>query len=113
MKGPSLVLMHYTNETREYKDIPAKVVLGVSDAKGLAKSITNEDPAKLLAPPAPYQSSGLIVGMAKDLEGYLVEIIQNDPAADAGAHADAGALPDAAAPVDAGAKKDGGVDAGH
>ena len=114
MKGPSIVLMHYEDETREYKDIPAKVVLGVSDAKGLAKAITDEDPAKLLAPPMPYGSTGLIVGMAKDLEGYLVEILQNDPAADAGARsdagtpADAGAPTDAGAPADAGAKKDGG-----
>jgi hypothetical protein len=51
--------------------------------------------------------------MAKDLEGYLVEILQNDPAADAGARSDAGALTDAGTATDAGAKKDGGVDAGH
>jgi lactoylglutathione lyase len=110
MKGPSVVLMHYQDESIEYKDIPAKVVLGVSDAKGLAKAITDEDSAKLLAPPAPYPGSGLIVGMAKDLEGYLVEIIEADPNADAGAAGDAGARVDAGA-SDAGAKKDAGTDA--
>jgi len=110
-KGPSIVLMHYKDETREYQNIPAKVVLGVSNAKGLAKAITDEDSAKLLAAPAPYPGSGLIVGMAKDLEGYLVEIIQADPAADGGVAA-AGA--DAGRASDAGAKKDGGaaLDAG-
>jgi lactoylglutathione lyase len=104
-KGPSIVLMHYKDETREYQNIPAKVVLGVSNAKGLAKAITDEDAAKLLAAPAPYPGSGLIVGMAKDLEGYLVEIIQADPAADGGV-ADGGA--DAGGASDAGTKKDGG-----
>lgn len=103
-KGPSIVLMHYEDETREYKNIPAKVVFGVSNAKGLAKAITDEDPAKLLAAPAPYPGSGLIVGMAKDLEGYLVEIIQADPAADGGV-----AAADAGRPSDAGVKKDGGA----
>ncbi|MEY4514189.1 MAG: hypothetical protein RLZZ450_6311 [Pseudomonadota bacterium] len=114
-KGPSIVLMHYEDETREYKDIPAKVVLGVSDAKGLAKAITSEDAAKLLAAPAPYPGSGLIVGMAKDLEGYLVEILQSDPAADAGVASDAGARVDAGGATDAGVKKDAGVtvDAGR
>jgi hypothetical protein len=85
------------------------VVLGVSNAKGLAKAITDEDPAKVLAAPAPYPGSGLIVGMAKDLEGYLVEIIQNDPAADGGVPP---ASVDAGRSSDAGAKKDGGADAG-
>lgn len=110
-KGPSVVLMHYKDETREYQNIPAKVVFAVSNAKGLAKAITDEDPAKLLLAPAPYPGSGLIVGMAKDLEGYLVEIIQADPAADGGV---AGAGADAGRASDAGVKKDGGaaLDAG-
>jgi len=108
MKGPSLVLMHYEDETKVYKDVPAKVVLGVPDAKAFASVIASEDAKKLLLPPAPYANSGLIVGMAKDLDGYLVEIIQSDPAADAGVGAklDAGSSKDAGSAKDAGNTKD-------
>jgi lactoylglutathione lyase len=84
MKGIGLVLMHFEDETRVYQNIPAKVVFGVRDAEGLAKQISDEDASKVLAPPTPYGDSGLIVGIAKDLEGYLVEIIQSQNPMDAG-----------------------------
>lgn len=85
MKGLGLVLMHYTDDTRVYQDIPAKVVFGVRDAEGLAKLISDEDESKVVVPPAPYADSGLIIGIAKDLEGYLLEIIQSQNPMDAGA----------------------------
>ena len=87
-KGLGLVLMHYADETRAYKDIPAKVVFGVRDADGLTKLISDEDPSKVVVPPAPYADSGLIIGIAKDLEGYLLEIIQSQDQMDAGAGAE-------------------------
>jgi lactoylglutathione lyase len=76
MKGPALVLMHYEDEQRTYKDIPAKVVFGVSDAARFATAIEREDESKIVAAPMVYGDSGLTVGMAKDLEGYLVEFLQ-------------------------------------
>lgn len=77
MKGPALVLMHYEDESRTYKDIPAKVVFGVSDASRFASAIEREDESKIVAAPMVYGDSGLRVGMAKDLEGYLVEFLQS------------------------------------
>ena len=80
MKGPALVLMHYEDPTRTYKDIPAKLVFGVGDANAFARTIRREDEKKLLANPMAYGDSGLTVGMARDLEGYLVEFLQRGPA---------------------------------
>jgi lactoylglutathione lyase len=78
-RGPSVVLMDYEDPSRVVTDIPAKIVLAVPDAAGFADFIKADDPAKLLTPPAPYENSGLIVGMARDVEGYLVEIVQQAP----------------------------------
>ena len=82
-RGPSVLLMDYDDPTRNVTDVPAKIVLNVPNAAAYADFIKREDPSKLLQPPAPYGDSGLIVGMARDPEGYLIEILQ--PAAtDAG-----------------------------
>lgn len=81
-RGPSVVLMDYDDPTRVVTDVPAKIVFNVPNAAAYADFIKAEDPAKLLSPPAPYADSGLIVGMARDLEGYLIEILQ--PAASDG-----------------------------
>jgi lactoylglutathione lyase len=85
MRGPSIVLMHYEDTTRVYSDIPAKIVFGVKNAASYAAKIEREDSEKLLQAPAPYGDSGLIVGMARDLDGYLVEILQSAGTGDAGA----------------------------
>lgn len=82
-RGPSVVLMDYEDPTRVTTDIPAKIVLSVPNAAAFAEVVKKEDPTKLLQAPAPYENSGMVVGMARDLEGYLIEILQ--PAApDAG-----------------------------
>jgi hypothetical protein len=55
-----------------------------------AKTIAAEDPAKVLSAPTPFGDSGLIVGIAKDLEGYLVEILQSASGPSAASSMDAG-----------------------
>ena len=75
-RGPSIVLMDYEDPSRSVTDIPTKIVLNVPNAAAYADFIKGEDATKLLQAPAPYADSGLIVGMARDLEGYLVEILQ-------------------------------------
>jgi lactoylglutathione lyase len=82
-RGPSIVLMDYEDPTRIVRDVPAKIVLNVPNAAGFADFIKREDATKLLQAPAPYGDSGMIVGMARDLEGYLIEILQA-PTTDAG-----------------------------
>ena len=90
MKGLSVVLMHFADEQTVYRDVPAKIVFGTPDVVGLAKTIAAEDPAKLLSAPTPFGDSGLIVGIAKDLEGYLVEILQSVSGPSAASGMDAG-----------------------
>jgi len=82
-RGPSVVLMDYEDPTRVVTNIPAKIVLNVPNAAAFADFIKREDQTKLVQAPAPYADSGMIVGMARDLEGYLIEILQ-PPATDAG-----------------------------
>lgn len=88
-RGPSVVLMDYEDPTKVTTDVPVKLVLNVPNAAAFADAIKREDPSKLLQAPAPYADSGMIVGMARDLEGYLIEILQ-PPAADAGVAANGG-----------------------
>jgi lactoylglutathione lyase len=76
MKGPSIVLMHYEDQTRTYADIPAKIVLNVESAASYAARIAADDPARILEQPAPYGDAGLVVGMARDIDGYLLEILE-------------------------------------
>jgi predicted enzyme related to lactoylglutathione lyase len=76
MKGPSLVLMHYEDPTKDYKDVAAKLVLGVSDAAAFAAVIAGEDPAKLLVPPAESGDAGAVFGLARDLDGYHIEVVE-------------------------------------
>lgn len=84
-KGPSIILMHYEDATKRYANVPTKIVFGVRDAAAFASVIAQNDPAKLLQKPAPFADSGLSVGMARDLDGYLNEIVQGTTSADAGA----------------------------
>jgi lactoylglutathione lyase len=85
-RGPNIQLMDYEDPTKAVTDVPAKIVLNVPDAAGFADFVKLRDPTKLLQAPAPYENTGMIVGMARDLEGYLIEILQ-PPATDAGVRA--------------------------
>jgi lactoylglutathione lyase len=76
-RGSSLVLMHWTDSSKiNYKDLPIKVVVYVADPKALADKIRAEG-LEITREPAPVPTLGnAIVGLAKDPDGYVIEILQ-------------------------------------
>lgn len=92
MRGPSIVLMHYENPNKSYRDVPAKIVLRVPDARAYARTIEEDDASRLVREPAPYGDTGLTVGVARDLEGYYVEFVEGTARIDGGV-AEAGVAP--------------------
>lgn len=76
-KGANVVLMHYTKEDPNYADNPDKLVFTVPDAYALAAAIYQAG-YTIASPPAPQPGLGnVVVGMAKDPDGYLIEFIQD------------------------------------
>jgi predicted enzyme related to lactoylglutathione lyase len=76
MRGLSVVLMHYLDETKDYKDVPVKIVLTVPDAKRYAKTIGEANADFVLAEPKADAKSRALIGMARDLEGYWLQFQQ-------------------------------------
>lgn len=73
---PNIVLMHWEQE-RNYTDVPVKIVLNVDNAMEFASVIGQEDPDKIVfAPQTLDDFYGATIGFAKDLDGYLIEILQ-------------------------------------
>lgn len=73
---PSVVLMHWDTE-RNYKDVPVKLVLNVDSAAEFAGVVAENDPGKIVFPPQPLDDFfGATIGFAKDIDGYLIEILQ-------------------------------------
>jgi lactoylglutathione lyase len=73
----AVVLMHYTDgSTRNYRDNPVKLVFYVADAKARTEAIRAEGlPITREAAPIPAMG-GAIIGMGKDPDGYVIELIQ-------------------------------------
>lgn len=65
-----LVIMNYTARM-DYANVPAKVTLHVRDAVAFANAIKAINPGNLL-----LQPTATSVGYAKDIEGTLLEIVQ-------------------------------------
>lgn len=76
MRGLSVVLMHYLDETKDYKDVPVKIVLTVPDAKRYAETITDANEDFVLSEPKTDAKSRALVGIARDLEGYWLQFQQ-------------------------------------
>jgi lactoylglutathione lyase len=76
-RGSSIVLMHYTDgRTINYKDLPVKLVVYVADAKALFEKIRAEK-LVITREPAPLAVlNNAVVGIAKDPDGYELEVIQ-------------------------------------
>lgn len=72
-----LVLMHWTDGSpRNYKDVPVKLVFYVTDPLAAAERIKAAGGIMTLEP-APIESlGGMVVGLGKDLDGYVVELLQ-------------------------------------
>lgn len=73
----AVVLMHYTDgSTRNYTDNPIKLVFQVADASLLIERIRAEGLA-ITMEPKPYPGmGGAIIGLGKDPDGYVIELIQ-------------------------------------
>ena len=73
----ALVLMHWTDGSqRNYKDVPVKLVFYVTDPVAAAARIKQAG-GSITREPAPIESlGGAVVGMGKDLDGYVVELLQ-------------------------------------
>jgi lactoylglutathione lyase len=73
----AVVLMHWTDgSARNYRDVPVKLVFYVTDPKGMIEAIRAEGLA-ITHEPAPNAGlGGAVVGLAKDPDGYVVELIQ-------------------------------------
>lgn len=71
-----IVLMHWTDgSTRNYKDLPVKIVTRVKDPAALAARIRAAGYEVMREPQASAQVGGAIVGFAKDPDGYLLELL--------------------------------------
>ncbi len=73
----AVVLMHYTDgSVRNYKDNPIKLVFQVKDAARLIEGIRAEGLAITVEPKVYPGMGGSIIGMGKDPDGYVIELIQ-------------------------------------
>ncbi len=74
----AVVLMHYTDGSKQhYKDNPVKLVFYFTDPKAVATRI-REFGCEITREPEPLPSFGnVIVGLAKDPDGYVVELLES------------------------------------
>jgi lactoylglutathione lyase len=87
----AVVLMHYTDgSVRNYKDNPVKLVFYVVDPREISDRIKAEG-LEIVREPAPMANmGGALLGLAKDPDGYIIELIQRPPVkASVGAKEDA------------------------
>ena len=76
----AVVLMHWTDGSeRNYRDLPVKLVFYVEDPTAVAARI-REAGGTITREPAPLPSfENAIVGLTRDLDGYVVELLQAPP----------------------------------
>ena len=81
----AVVLMHYTDgSVRNYRDNPVKLVFYVTDPGAIAAKVKAAG-FEVTREPAPIESlGGAVVCLAKDPDGYVIELIQR-PASPVGA----------------------------
>ncbi len=77
----AIVLMHYTDgSAQHYANNPVKIVFNVTDPKALADAI-RADGCEITREPTPIPEFGnAIVGLAKDPDGYVIELLLAQPA---------------------------------
>lgn len=73
----AVVLMHWTDGSNpNYKNLPIKLVFYVQDPKAVADKIRAEG-CEIIREPAPIPTlGGAVVGLCKDPDGYVVELLQ-------------------------------------
>ena len=74
----AVVLMHYTDGSKpNYRDNPVKLVFYVTDPVALAGRIRAAG-LEITREPAPIETlGGAVICLAKDPDGYVIELIQN------------------------------------
>ncbi|HEY1447665.1 MAG TPA: VOC family protein [Caulobacteraceae bacterium] len=73
----AVILMHYTDgSARSYRDNPVKLVFYVTDPAGLIEAI-RADGLPITQEPVPVAGmGGAVIGLAKDPDGYVIELIE-------------------------------------
>lgn len=73
----AVVLMHYTDGSpRSYKDLPVKLVFYVTDPALMTERIRAEG-LEITREPGPVETmGGAVISLAKDPDGYVIELIQ-------------------------------------
>lgn len=74
----AVILMHYTDGSKpNYRDNPVKLVFYVADPVALAGRIRAAG-LEITREPAPIETlGGAVICLAKDPDGYVIELIQN------------------------------------
>ena len=73
----AVVLMHWTDgSAQNYANNPIKLVFQVADAGRLIEAIRAEGLTITLEPQVYPGMGGAIIGMGKDPDGYVIELIQ-------------------------------------
>ncbi len=73
--GSALVLMHFAMP-RNYMDLPLKLTFHVTDPKATVGAIEDEGLEVLVSPRGHAAFNPMAYGLAKDPDGYLVEVLQ-------------------------------------
>lgn len=76
----AVVLMHWTDGSNpNYRDLPVKLVFYVTDPTAVAARIRAFG-CEVTREPAPIETlGGAVVGLCKDPDGYVVELLQAPP----------------------------------
>jgi lactoylglutathione lyase len=76
-RGSAIALMHWTDGSApNYQDLPIKIVLYVPDPQAAADAIRAEG-LEITREPTPIPELGnAVVGLAKDPDGYVIELLQ-------------------------------------
>jgi lactoylglutathione lyase len=73
----AVVLMHYTDgSAQHYNNNPVKLVFQVPDAKSLIENIRSGGGEITREPEAFPGMGGTLIGLAKDPDGYVIELMQ-------------------------------------
>lgn len=77
-RGSDVILMHYADEAEvNYADNPDKLVFYVPDAVETSQAIDAAGLPILSFPAAMPEAGGVLIGMAKDPDGYLIELVED------------------------------------
>ncbi len=81
----AVVLMHWTDGSeRNYKNVPVKLVFYVTDPVAVADRIRAAGGVITLEPAPIAAFGGAVIGLAKDPDGYVIELLQAPDAKAAG-----------------------------